>query len=310
MKNFLILIAIVIVMILIGCTEKREGLPEGKVEIVKTEIPTQDEKEYGKAAEFKIEERKTHSGFFTNEGEVGKEYFVEDIFYDDNGFKIKQTRYLSNGGIDIEWIYNYDSDGNLVFMESKDGFGRLMHKRSSVYDKWGNELERTEFDIQLKGEFKTIFMYDTQGYLLEERTFNKDEILNGRTEYGYSGNFLGIKKIYDKQNKLTSEIKYFYDGNDNKVMEVTYSPPNFRDTVRYAYDKESQLLAVNSKSFAQQFNYGEDGNVVEERYFNQLDALQQYITYEYDSKGLLINKIKHDGMETPVLNIRYSYEYY
>jgi hypothetical protein len=309
MKSY-ILILMIAVLVFAGCSEEREGLPEGKAEVVSTEILTQDEMEYQKAGNLNVLERRTYSAFFINGTELPeKDYLVETLGFDEKGNKVKQARFLTNGALEIEWNYKYDDKGNLVEMLSKDMYDQILYSRKSKFDKWGNELERTEFDRQMKGEFDVKLFYTLDGYLVEKRTFNEEEKPWGKEEYQYQGNLLVLKKSYDENGKLFSENKYFYDGLDNLLMDITYSPPNFRDTVKYLYDEKSRLIKI-STNYKQEFKYSEDDNVTEEWFYNQLGGLQQYITYEYDEKGLLINKIKHDGMQTPVLNIRYEYDYY
>ncbi len=309
MKKYLTFLILVILFVY-GCSEEREGLPEGKVDVINPEIFSQDEKEYEKAGEMNILERKTFSAFFTKENQVAdKEYFVESVLYNEKGNKLKQARFLTNGALDLEWDYKYDKEGNLVELTSKDMFDNILYHRESKYDQWGNELERDEFDLQQKGEFDVKFYYTLEGFLIEKRSFGKEEKLKSREEYKYQGNFMVMRKSYGDDGKLFEEKKYFYDGLNNLIMEVTYSPPNFRDTIKYLYDEKSRLIKV-STYYKQEFSYNDDDNVSEEWYYNQFGNLQQYITYEYNDKGLLKNKVKHDGMKTPVLNIRYEYDYY
>ncbi len=138
----------------------------------------------------------------------------------------------------------------------------------------------------------------------------KDNILVGLegssvSNYGYGDT------IY----KVTSD--YVYDENGRLIQEIEYWDGSRSDTV-YTYDDEGRRISIASDSSSTSYTYSEGGRLIAEVYeYEEFISLYhtRYMTkttkYEYDEEGLLLKQTEKyesylDGISYD--NV-YSYEY-
>ena len=246
-----ILILLVLVMLVVGCTSNRQELKTLTVELYVDE-------------EFTVKEVFTYT--YDEQGNQIEEYLngekIKNYEYNDKNQKIKTT-FIDGRTM----VFKYNDKGEEIEVVSNYKSGALYSvKTSEFYDDGLKKLIITDYgdDYIEKEEYQPL-SNNKQIYAV---SINDEEILNSTITYDdknrslyedikYTDSNYGISEYtYDKWDKYTKLVSTLYDVNDN-VISVIY------------YDNE----------------FDEEGNVVKLTRVNERDGsvTKEIYTYEYES---------------------------
>ncbi|OGU55864.1 MAG: hypothetical protein A2V66_18010 [Ignavibacteria bacterium RBG_13_36_8] len=274
---------------------------------------TQEDKELEKAKKFKVKTRTAviyHHGSFAKIAPEG--VINEYLKYDSNGNKVEHTRFKGGKSVDTKWKYEYDDKGNIITLQGIDDTGRLQYQRVSTYNKNSSEIERREYKITSKEEYKIIYDYNEFGKLKRSDTYNSKGEKIWSEQLNYEGQNLTEQKSYNQAGENVSMMKFKCNKTGSVTEEIQVDPKTKKSTTinTYKYDKKGNLIEQISSNFKQMFEYNNRGDVVEDIMYNAFGGRQHKFKIEYDEKGLLIKRIRYNSNDKQVYTVKYEYEYY
>jgi len=269
-----------------------------------------EEREHLKAKDYKIKKRTATSYFYTNEGKLQKKGTkVEEVIYYENGDKKELTRFASTGDIDLKWTYKYDSDGNIVSAKTENNNGEVFYQRDSKYED-GLEVERYELELGQKKEVNIKYDYDDFGNIIEETAKDMNGDLFSRIEFEYKKNVLIKSSFYDSKGSLSKMTINSYDSTGNKIREIITYPTTTVDTVKYIYDNRKNIVVFDQGYFAQKYFFDEKDNMLSEEWYVKGRGKQGTFKFIYNDKGLVVERIRYDSFDEPVIYTKYEYEFF
>lgn len=156
-----------------------------------------------------------------------------------------------------------------------------------IYNKDGKLLAHKDVDREGAISESTIYTYNEEGLLTEECEYDEYKP-EDRKLYTYNS----LKKPI-----LIKELDE--DGNIEKTIKYSYSKNNGIDTV-CEYDDEGALETLELYS---------KGKVIESSEFDTDDgSLEDFMTFDYNSKGLLISKKDFDEDKELQEELTYKYD--
>lgn len=194
MKKIVTLLAISLA--LFSCTGKKNDLQrmnlKGKVKSVR-QIPYRAVEKFGEVQKGAVEP------------------FGDNMFwlFNEQGNKIEENRYKSDGSLNWKSTYKYDDKGNQIEENSYKSNGSLDSKSTYKYDAKGNEIEKNVYNSDGSLDWKHTYKYDAKGNEIEENWYNSDGSLSWKYTYKYT---------YDKHGNWIEKIEY---NEDNKPFRVT-----------------------------------------------------------------------------------------
>ncbi len=208
--------------------------------------------------------------------------------------------YGNNGEIDTIKDYEYDENGNLLFLRTDTGNdGDYDTVMEYAYDNQNNRIKQTRWidKARIRAE-EVLKTYDSNNNML---TNDITDYLNGFSEYNtytYSGNKIATRRITSSDD--TSIYTYFYTGN---VLDIHQDINNdgeldYIETINY--DGKGNIIQSGmynpdgtlSTSFTgeiQTFSYDEHQNIL---ISGTLSGTIHYRhTYTYDSNGNMLTHL-------------------
>lgn len=293
-----------------GNTQDKIHISKSNSNKKKKEIIDQNAKELIKAKELKVKVRKRFAGFFESNGSYPKKMvLVEKVIFDEKGNRKQSIRYKSTGEVDLNYEFTYDKNGNLISMDTYDGFGNLKGRKESQYDINNKEVVRKLLNDRSSGELKTELKYDSENRLIKSINYSKDGIVISTQNYEYDGELL-IKSITkDADGRQISEIIFEYDSNGYLIKE-TQSSIQGNNIITYKYDANGNLIEIKDKQSRRELKYDSKGNLIEDKMFLSDGTRQFRITFSYYPNGLQKEEIRYSNDERPAFVAKYEYQFY
>ena len=117
--------------------------------------------------------------------------------------------------------YEYDERGNRVRQDVITPDGSVFMSRVSAYDAHDRLIEVSECLAGLCDN-KTVYVYDNNDKVSEERKLGKGDVLKSKTVFTYDAQGNAVeKKVYDGEGNLKQRIVSEFDANNNAV-EISY----------------------------------------------------------------------------------------
>ncbi len=202
--------------------------------------------------------------------EEDKLKYKQNIFYDEQGRKIKEEgfdgisnfkieyNYIGNTGklkeiikydevgqVEEKWEYNYER--NTETIKIYKGGKNLANTIINKYDPVGNLLEKTKLNESGEPLKRNVYVYGSKGRLLTEQEYYAGK-LSFTLYYFYDkrGNLSKVEKETPDGKRFVNN-DYSYDETDNLVRELWYDGiPDDYSKKSYDYDKSNNLTEVNS----------------------------------------------------------------
>jgi hypothetical protein len=220
-------------------------------------------------------------------GQKQQEQITQVKSFNKAGLKIHEVDFTSQGDTDLLFTYEYDSNNNLLLATAVNKSNQLMSKAVRTYDKNNNRKELYHYLPDGTYKYRTVSTYDKQGRITELSWYWTTGF-KSKNVYAYEG----LNKIsdteYSAEGNQAYQWKYKYDSRNNLVEAAQYYPGNIlTQKITYEYNATDQLI--------KQSNY-------------QNDHIEKYITFQYDSRGLLSTKTEYSSSGKPTAIFRYDYE--
>lgn len=103
--------------------------------------------------------------------------FDFQIKYDDQGNRIEENGYNSDGNLSFKYTYKYDDQGNRIEVNEYNSDGSIYGRCTYKYNEKGNRIEENEYDTDdsLSYKYTYKYEYDTYGNWVKRIDF-EDEI--------------------------------------------------------------------------------------------------------------------------------------
>ncbi len=182
----------------------------------------------------------------------------------------------SDGSLRWNYLYKYDSQGNMIEETSYNSYGSLDRKWLTKYDYQGNEIEVVWYNPDGLPIGRHACKYDSQGNEIEEVWYEPDGSLSSKTIYKYDSQGNKVEKIeYDTDGSWKKTL-YKYDSQGNKIEQDYYNSDGwFLSKVSPKYDSQGNLIEVAE--------YKRDG------------ALASKVSFKYDSHSNVVKAIVYEG---------------
>lgn len=307
--NFKILIGLIIVFSLEGCSQIKNKEEQTDVEKMNlkgnvSQIIEQSyftENRFGSIHKTKFIEEVIYS--FNKNGNLVEEENRNSILKSrkvikyDNLNRIAEKVDYNNENIEFrKETYKYDSNLNLI--ENCWYYsGKLDRKFVFKYDNSNNKIEKKSF-YKNEIDSKTKFIYNDNNELIEELVFDKVGVLNLKLihEYDDLGNrILTIKNRLEEKSII--EIKSKYDSKKNLLEEEFFE--NGRQIGRNLYKYDNENFKLQFKRFSdkgvmtyfENYKYDSNKNIVEEEVVKESEYIKNTtLLFVGGSKNVNYNK--------------------
>ena len=265
-------------------TDNLGAMAKGSIEI---EVYAQyDKKTFSKHRDCGCESVVYH--YFNEEGNITKEISQGDR----NGIEIKE--------------FTYGEEGELLSVHYKNyaDQSRLIEERTTLYDRFGNEIEEFGKEDNYEDEkgklvsFHKYYKYDDKGNVIERR-FEKEGVLE-----------MAEKEIYlNDKTKREYITETYKDG----ILES-------RDIALYRYDEKGNLLHETSQVYdaktetttlmsSRELRYNEAGEILETREDEDGDGvIESSHEYVYDEENHLLKESSNNEESSNITHYSYSSE--
>ena len=265
-------------------TDNLGAMAKGSIEI---EVYAQyDKKTFSKHRDCGCESVVYH--YFNEEGNITKEISQGDR----NGIVIKE--------------FTYGEEGELLSVHYKNyaDQSRLIEERTTLYDRFGNEIEEFGKEDNYEDEkgklvsFHKYYKYDDKGNVIERR-FEKEGVLE-----------MAEKEIYlNDKTKREYITETYKDG----ILES-------RDIALYRYDEKGNLLHETSQVYdaktetttlmsSRELRYNEAGEILETREDEDGDGvIESSHEYVYDEENHLLKESSNNEESSNITHYSYSSE--
>ncbi len=166
-----------------------------------------------------------------------------------------------------------------------------------LYDRRGNEIERTLYKSDGSIEHTSSHFYNAEGLMSGWKEYYgkgvaNAEGLNKHAIFKYRAKKL-IEVIVYQEDSVAHKSTYVYDGRGNKIQEINSGPDAIITSRTYKYDLLGNLIEEsstgNSYSTKVQSVYDKLGNIVEEHFFDK-GSLRTVTNKTYEN-GRLVKQI-------------------
>ncbi len=157
--------------------------------------------------------------------------------YDTRGNRIERVLYDKNDSISEIFTYHYDEKNNLIKLIKylNMGFDRY-NSTTCLFDDNKNLYEEI---IDDNGIFcKYTFIYNETGNIIEEKTYNKSNIIQRKSIYEYLNEVKVYQKIlfYNENALIDHTFEFKYDKKGNYIEAIWYEENVMQLRYTYSYD--------------------------------------------------------------------------
>lgn len=209
----------------------------------------------------------------------------------------------------LEHFYFVPTEGTFQSFSTEGEEPLLSYDHTFAYNEKGL---LTQYD---RAGNTTVYVYDEQDRLLEERSTNA--YYTHFTSYTYDGHGNVIKMSRGHSDKVEYYEEYTYDEKGNRLTETHFSKdPNAADlpfelpfrqelAYAYAYDEEGRVIrkerTCEDDKQVIEYRYDNTGLLLEER-FAQNEGAAVVTTYVYDEAGRILRSV------SPKKEVNYTYD--
>jgi len=309
-SNFLLLVISFIVFISCGNSKNESTEFQDKKIVKKERIKEQSEKELNKAKASFVKVRKKYAAIYLPDGSLPLEKtLVEELHFDENGIRTELIRYRSTGLVDMVYLFEHDSLGNLTMIETQNATGLLLNRTEFKFDSKGNEITKIIIDGKNAGELKTTTKYDDTNNPIEVNVFDLRGNLFSTQTLEYKNDIL-IKSITkSSQGIIVLESVFEYDENGNLIKELRMEQKHELVFI-HKYDEMGRVIESISPETKRIYDYNSNGDLIEDKLFFTDGSRQFRVTFNYSKIGLMNEEIRYSNDETPAFYTKYEYEFY
>jgi len=312
-------------------------------------LSAQDEKKYEIREKIKLSKIKTRTDYTYFVDKPGNEYYkTQTRYYDKEGRDtLIEIFSLSNNNVFSKIVKNFNNSGLLIekteyrlvpsAKENDPTLNNTTDKEVNVkagsdnfivdvvtkylYDKFGNEINQTDFDNT--GKFlkssSAEYTYDNKGNILViiKKGTLKNENLIEKYSYNSSGCMIG-RSIFDVNGVFKGSASYLYDSSGIMQQMISFKPDStIKERSISKYDEKKRLIekiqytSDSTITFKTTFCYNKNNYLIEsvkEQYGKPVDFKKMVTTY--DDFGNILTITKYDEVGKPFRLQKYVYTFY
>ncbi len=249
---------------------------------------TDEEKEHQLALEHNIKSIKEFKTAFL--GDVPqKEIRSHEIFFNEDGNKIKEMDYSSETDKGLTITYEYDKKENLISSKCLNPDNSIVFKTMRNYYADGNRKDLYFYLPDGTYKYRNTAEYDEKGNMINLKWFWPTGF-KAENKYTYNDTKPMENSEYNPEGVFLYKWVYKYDKRDNLIEAIQYYPNNsINSKIDYAYNTKNQLIKQD--------------NIIGE-------FVQNSLIFEYNNKNLLCTKTEYSTSGIISSKVRFEYEYY
>lgn len=309
MKKRLLILAGLLAILMVGCSNEKQEEKSNSFDKISNDEASSDELEPEVAVE-KVCAYKIIETVYDSEGGLERKFEIE---YDSTGNKLKETFYHTNGNKAQYIIYEYNILDKLIrdTMYTSDG-SEVMAANTHTYNEQGDEILNISKRIDELTVEKYEYVYDDSDAIVNV-TMHKDDEFSYELRYTYDqkGNVLE-QGYYDENGEYNSGYEYTYDEKGNMIKEKHNSESSNFEVIR-TYDDIGNLIEKKTyengrkeASLWYKYEYDSNGNKIKSSSLESDGSIKSYEIYKYDEKG---REIKCTSYSLDGLDYIREYEY-
>lgn len=240
---------------------------------------------------------------------------LQGFTYDEQGNQLSQkTYYLGGTTLVEETYYTYNEKGLLILAKGANYTETYDHFEVHYsYDSEGNRVGVKNYS---DGELTRERMYDAQGNLVEEFTYNAEKYyLHSVYTYTADGSILtsctertdgycsGVDYLYGENGELLKEMNFrvregkrtewtythTYDANGNRIRTDYVGSDGDRMRYEYTYDAMDNMLScmetVDGKTTGHLWTYDQQGRMLTHEFVGKSESFSSHDAWTYDADG-------------------------
>lgn len=276
----------------------------------KSDIVSQEEKEFIKIKQLKVKKRSKYAVYFDMPNQMSdKKILLSTETFNKKGLLTEMIEYNSSGNVISNYTFSYDAKGRPVKAEGVDNAGRA-NTQTSKFDSRGYEIERRLVSIRRKRyETKSVLKYDKNGNIIEINNYENDK-LNDRQKFTFDKNNIRTRITIMNPNGDTVIVSIPHYDISGKLIKEEKREGKSIQIQTYQYDSNGNLIELIDGETRREYKSDEKGNVIEYKMF-LLDGRRQIrLIFKYLPNDLQSEQIRYDNNEAIVFHTAYEYEYY
>jgi len=262
-------------------------------------------------------------GSFEKEGS-DKSYLFQIKEYNKDGHLVLESEYRPNGIKELEILYDYDQNQNLLSkhtlypleeteeklvhifnsngqkIRDENYFGEdLFETLNYEYDEKGNVISQSRVDEDENEIEKQLTVFDENGKI-SKQSFYANGDLEREVEFEYNENGICVREKHLKvENNMKETIEYVYNEAGKKTSSTSMDGDNnIIGYIDVEYDESMNPLKYTSETSGfynskaiNQLTYDEQNRIIENEYF---DVLNNFLVSKekifYDEEGNIIEE--------------------
>jgi hypothetical protein len=209
----------------------------------------------------------------------------------------------------VSYGKQFNPSGTLSEEDWFDFLGKITNKSVPTYDKNGKKIGEDWFDSSNMLVYRDIYRFDKDGKRSEEVWYN----LNGQVTY---------KVIYSYNEKINSSKRIGYRGDGRRLFQIDCAN-NQKELSTTCISSSGTYFQQYGNTRLERFWFSAYGSIFGKEIYihNTSGELSEYVlndtmadivkrVFKYDDKGNIIEEIVYNRIKEPVLEIRYTYDYY
>ena len=232
---------------------------------------------------------------YRGDNDQPKEYlYIKTITdYDENGTKIKHSRYDSSDSLMETYLFKYNFENNIVEQKRFDSKGDYKGKDLFNIIKMGSNVDDSDENLDWEYSYK----YDLNGQLIEQLRYDANENLRQRDLYKYDSQGNLVEELWLKGESANVVI----GGVFPIAYDTLYSRSDIKDRYIYKYDTKGNNIERSRKSpnkslnWSYSYSYNRENKVIEEiiyEYELKLGKLEEVPTSKTTFEYIFYNNIK------------------
>ncbi len=214
----------------------------------------------------------------------------------------KEISYIGEDFLESEKVYTWENN-RLTGVVVTDSFGDPIEHISYEYLDAENTVKRFTYDPDQKLQSLSVSVENADGLLVSRELYNRNEELQTLSEYSYDSEGRRIRwEVKDSSQNLMAYSEYKYEAGIAVRIDTFASDGTLRD---YFIRKVQNGKIMEEESFDQkgvasgriEFAYSGD-NVVSKTFFRANGSRERIVEFEYDNNGSVVQEVYLRADET------------
>ena len=195
----------------------------------------------------------------------------------------------AQGKLKRKVIIKRDKFGNMIEKTTYDGFNKL--KAEYIYEMNKRVLLHRKIKLGSDGKIQCYFQYyyNEEWLLKEQKKYTAKDILIKSNRFYFNNLGERIRKeTFDAAGRLTKIILYIFDSKNRRIRDYTLSEDGeIIKSTQYVYGAGNNIECIkymnglDSKQGTAKIIYGNDGDRIEKKRFDEKGALKSITKYYY-----------------------------